>query len=81
MNVVGINAQNGKKVVKDSRNLEFAKEVIQKESAALGMKGKVNNWLIYNGINEVIFNDELNVKTTEVRNATDAKVLNTLILS
>jgi hypothetical protein len=40
-----------------------------------GSYDKVNDWLIYNGINHYINNDSLNVKAPETRNESDSKVL------
>lgn len=43
--------------------------------AGLGYNGKVNDWLIYNGINQYINDDKLNIASPEKRRATDSKVL------
>jgi hypothetical protein len=40
----------------------------------LGYKGKVNDWLVYNGINQYINDDSLNVAAPEKRQETDSKV-------
>ena len=41
----------------------------------LGYNGKVNNWLIYNGINQYLNDDSRNIATPEVRIEKDSKVL------
>lgn len=41
----------------------------------LGYNGKINNWLIYNGINQYINDDSRNIASPEKRRDTDSKVL------
>jgi len=41
----------------------------------LGYNGKVNDWLIYNGINQYINDNSLNIAVPEKRRDTDTKVL------
>ena len=41
----------------------------------LGYQGKVNDWLIYNGINQYINDDSRNIAAPEKRRETDSKVL------
>jgi hypothetical protein len=41
----------------------------------LGYNGKVNDWLIYNGINQYLNDDNLNIASPEKRRETDSKVL------
>ena len=50
---------------------------ISKEAndVALGYNGKVNDWLIYNGINAYIHDDSRNIAAPEKRRETDSKVL------
>lgn len=50
---------------------------IDKETrdASLGYNGRVNNWLIYNGINQYINDDSLNIAAPEKRREKDSKVL------
>lgn len=43
--------------------------------AGLGYNGKVNDWLIYNGINQYLHDDNLNIASPEKRRDTDSKVL------
>lgn len=45
----------------------------------LGYNGKVNDWLIYNAINQYINNDSLNIKSPEKRREIDTKVLETML--
>jgi hypothetical protein len=49
---------------------------IRTEAFQLG--SPVNNWLIYNGLNQYIYNDQMNDKTDEVRESIDRKVLSLL---
>jgi hypothetical protein len=50
---------------------------IEKElkDASLGYNGKVNDWLIYNGINQYINDDSRNIASPEKRRESDSKVL------
>jgi len=41
----------------------------------LGYNGRVNDWLIYNGINQYLNDDNLNIASPEKRRETDSKVL------
>ncbi len=41
----------------------------------LGYNGRINDWLIYNGINQYIHDDSLNIASPEKRRDTDSKVL------
>lgn len=41
----------------------------------LGYNGRVNDWLIYNGINQYIHDDSRNISAPEKRRETDSKVL------
>ena len=45
------------------------------ENPQLGYNGKVNDWLIYNGINQYIHDDSRNIAAPEKRRDTDTKVL------
>ena len=45
----------------------------------LGYKGTVNQWLVYNAINQYINDDTLNVTNPETRQITDSKVLEYLL--
>ncbi|MHA1169840.1 MAG: DUF932 domain-containing protein [Candidatus Hodarchaeales archaeon] len=44
-------------------------------NVGLGYNGRVNNWLIYNGINQYINDDSRNIASPEKRRDTDSKVL------
>jgi hypothetical protein len=50
---------------------------IEKEAndSSLGYNGRVNNWLVYNGINQYINDDNRNIASPEKRRETDSKVL------
>lgn len=41
----------------------------------LGYNGRVNDWLVYNGINQYIHDDDRNIAAPEKRRDTDSKVL------
>jgi len=45
------------------------------QKVGLGYNGKVNNWLIYNGINQYIHDDNRNIASPEKRRESDSKVL------
>jgi hypothetical protein len=49
---------------------------IMKEAnnSGLGYRGKVNDWLVYNGINQYLNDDSLNIKSPEKRMEDDSKV-------
>ena len=42
-------------------------------------KGKVNDWLIYNAIKRYIYDDQMNVKSPEIRNDLDSKVFESML--
>jgi len=45
------------------------------EKTGLGYNGRINDWLIYNGINQYINDDSLNIASPEKRRDKDSKVL------
>jgi len=45
----------------------------------LGYNGRVNDWLIYNGINQYVNNDDRNIAAPEKRRETDSKVLECML--
>lgn len=45
------------------------------KESGLGYNGKVNDWLIFNGINQYIYDDSRNIASPEKRRETDSKVL------
>jgi hypothetical protein len=47
----------------------------------LGYNGRINDWLIYNGINQYIFDDNRNIAIPEKRMATDSTVLEYMLRS
>jgi len=64
----------------DNSNFNTVNDIskrIEKEvrDASLGYNGRVNDWLIYNGINQYINDDSLNIAAPEKRRETDSKVL------
>ena len=73
-----IEVMNVSKIGTTKTNIELISNVIAKEANIL-YKGSVNNWLIYNGINSFMFNDANNNAYESKRQATDNKVLSTLL--
>ena len=57
-----------------------AKAIVRKEAGDL-YGGVVNDWLIYNALNQTIFNDGLNKKNTGVRQKLDEKVFNHMLMT
>lgn len=49
--------------------------MFEANNVGLGYNGKVNDWLIYNGINQYIHDDDRNIAAPEKRRETDSKVL------
>jgi hypothetical protein len=69
-----LNAANITAVENNKFNtVEYIKNRINGEIDLYG--GQVNDWLVYNGINQYIHDDELNKKTPEARYNLDSKVL------
>lgn len=61
----------------DNKNvdtMDYVMSIIEREATDF-YGGVTNDWLIYNSINQYIFDDDLNVKTPEVRNEMDKNVL------
>jgi hypothetical protein len=50
------------------------------QNVGLGYNGKVNDWLIYNGINQYIHDDNRNIASPEKRRETDSKVLEYMLI-
>jgi hypothetical protein len=48
--------------------------MIEANDNSLGYKGKVTDWLVYNGINQYLNDDDLNIAAPEKRQETDSKV-------
>lgn len=72
LNVLNLNERTLKSGEKSFPQFDIVKEAIDKEVKLY--KGKVNDWLIYNGVNQLIFSDEY--KTAyEKRQEKDSKVL------
>ncbi len=44
------------------------------DKVGLGYNGKVTDWLVYNGINQYIYDDSRNIVVPEKRMETDSKV-------
>lgn len=48
---------------------------VEANDTNLGYNGKVNDWLIFNGVNQYIYDDSRNIAAPEKRRETDSKVL------
>lgn len=59
--------------------IDFITEIITDESHKIGMGGTVTDWLVYNGINQYIDNDSLNIAVPEVRRNKDSAVMEYLL--
>ena len=70
--------QNKLGIIQNSKfdTLEDISNRIMKEanSRSLGYNGKVTDWLVYNGINQYLNDDDLNIAAPEKRQETDSKV-------
>jgi len=69
-------------VMVDTQNFNTIEDIMKKvmseangEKQDLGYNGRINNWLIYNGINQYINDDSRNIAAPEKRRETDSKVL------
>lgn len=69
LNAVKINAVE----TKNLNTVDFITEKINNETHLYN--GKVNDWLIYNSINQYIFNDSINIAAPEKRQENDSLVL------
>jgi hypothetical protein len=76
MEAIGMNAEN-KRSGKKTKNFDYAKEIAQKEAKKLD--SDMNLWLVYNAVNNTIFNDDLNTKHDEFRTADDTKLMSHLL--
>jgi hypothetical protein len=72
LEAVNITMVDNKKFVTVNDILNHVNEEAGKES--LGYNNKVNDWLIYNGINQYLYDDTRNSATREKRMMTDSKV-------
>jgi len=79
MNVakIGTTQQGDKKGTKISKNVEHVVNVINSESKHL-YDGAVNDWLIYNGINNLVYSDNYNA-TESARDKKDKAVFEALM--
>jgi len=53
---------------------------LEASEVGLGYNGKVNDWLIYNGINQHIHDNSRNIASPEKRRETDSKVLEYMLI-
>jgi len=70
----------GSIVAVDNSKLNTVNDILQRISseannASLGYNGKVNDWLIYNGVNQYIHDDNRNIAAPEKRREVDRKVI------
>ena len=77
LHVAKINAIENKKF----DTVKHIKSVIMNEanSNTLGYNGKVNDWLIYNGVNQYLNDNSLNIAAPEKRTESDSKVFEYLL--
>jgi hypothetical protein len=61
-----------------ANNVNHVASQIRKEASEL-YNGKVNDWLIYNGVNHLLFDDNSNVALDAARKVKDSKVLEYLL--
>lgn len=66
-----------KKPEKKGENIRAVISIAEYESSKLDMP--ICDWLLYNAINQFLFNDKRNAKSDEVRTATDHKVMKYLL--
>jgi len=67
-------------IVKQTTNYSTVDDIMKRvqfeaDKTGLGYNGRINDWLIYNGINQYINDDSLNIAAPEKRRETDSKVL------
>lgn len=66
--------------IKDNKSFDTIDNIMgritdEATKTSLGYDGKVNDWLIYNGINQYVNDNTLNIAAPEKRRETDSKVL------
>lgn len=61
--------------------MNYITAIVREEAnkVGLGYKGKVNEWLVYNAINQYLNDNDLNIATPEVRHEKDSKVFEYLL--
>lgn len=64
----------------DNKNFNTVNDILKRISieagdSRIGTNGKVNDWLIYNGINQYLYDNSRNIASPEKRRETDSKVL------
>jgi hypothetical protein len=67
-----------KKTDRDEALIEYVERIVNLEAEKLSYSN-VNDWLIYNGINHLINNEDINTKHPEVRDLTDRKVFDYIL--
>jgi hypothetical protein len=55
------------------------KVTVNGEEKSLGYNGKVTDWLIYNGVNQYINDNSLNIAAPEKRMEADSKIFEYLL--
>jgi hypothetical protein len=72
---------NGSKIgMFDNKNFNTVSDIrnrimFEANKTGLGYNGKVNDWLVYNGINQYLHDDNLNITSPEKRRERDSRVL------
>jgi hypothetical protein len=69
----GINAVDNKSI--NTVNNIYSRVMAEANNDSLGYNGMVNDWLIYNGVNQYINDNSLNIALPEKRMETDSKIL------
>lgn len=77
LGAVGITAIDNKKFNTVTNIIDKIR--VESDNPTLGYAGKISDWLIYNGINQYINDDELNIASPEKRKDKDIAVLEYLI--
>ena len=54
--------------------------VAEMNDNTLGYNGKANDWLVFNGINQYINDDSINIKAPEKRMEIDSKILEYMLM-
>lgn len=71
-------------IVVDNNKFNTVNDIMGKimkeaNNTTLGYDGKVNDWLIYNGINQYIYDDNRNIASLDKRMEVDSKVLELML--
>jgi len=73
LKATGVNVVDNSKL--NTVNVILDRIALEVNHGSLGYDGKINDWLVYNGINQYINDNNLNIAAPEKRRETDSKVL------